>query len=93
LSAIALQIPAQQNEEPRRQHLRLGTPNNTRFEFTADQILRAADRTIFKGNVEIRTATLMGGYVIVRADEADFYTASGQIEVRGNVRMVSERAN
>ena len=53
-----------------------------------------------KGKVEIRTpvcvvvpaknAHMCGGYVVVRADEADLHEDSGQIDPRGSVTVTRE---
>ena len=52
-----------------------------------------------KGSVEIKTPVCIGGtdrqtcdgYVVLRADEADFHEDSGQIDARGNVRVTREK--
>jgi lipopolysaccharide assembly outer membrane protein LptD (OstA) len=53
-----------------------------------------------KGSVEIKTpvclkggaggALYCAGYVVLRADEAEFHEGSGQMEARGNVRVTRE---
>ena len=53
-----------------------------------------------KGSVEIKTPVCVkavqggalncAGYVVLRADAADFHEGSGQIEARGNVRVTRE---
>jgi hypothetical protein len=52
-----------------------------------------------KGSAEIRTPICVegpknthvcGGYIVLRADEADFHVDSGQIDARGNVQVVQE---
>lgn len=53
-----------------------------------------------KGNVEIRTpvcvvsgpggAHTCGGYIVLRAEQADFHEGSGQIDASGSVRVTNE---
>ena len=52
-----------------------------------------------KGDVEIKTPVCIAqptgqvcaGYVVVRADEADFHEDSGQIDARGKVTVTREK--
>lgn len=56
-----------------------------------------------KGSVEIKTPVCVGtgpgntqvcdGFVVLRADEADFHEDSGQIDAHGNVRVTREKKN
>jgi hypothetical protein len=48
----------------------------------ADTVLGSSDLVELRGNVEIKTDS-----ALVQADEVDYHLATGEMELRGNVRL------
>jgi lipopolysaccharide assembly outer membrane protein LptD (OstA) len=104
-SVCALAFAAQDNPADQRKHLSVPTTTYVRpVSVAAAQIERGPQYPSIihlKGDVEIRTpvrvATGTGtelacaGYVVLRADQADFHEDSGAVEASGNVRVTREK--
>ena len=99
LSLTALEYP----DQPK--YLSIPTQTSVRpISLTARRIERGLQYPsiiYLKGEIEIRTpicvrvgpdhAQYCDGYVVLRADEADFHEDSGQVEARGQVTVTREK--
>jgi hypothetical protein len=105
LCGSALVLAAQDKPADQRKHLSVPTPTSaTPIRIAASEIERGATYPSvihLKGDVEIRTPvcvttgpgtqTACAGYIVMRADEADFHEDSGEVEARGTVRVTREK--
>lgn len=104
LAICALALTAQDRPAPQLKHLSVPTRTNVNpTSVTALGIEREGEYPAIlhlTGSVEIKTpvclkagqrsALYCDGYVVLRADQADFHESSGQIEARGNVKVTRE---
>jgi lipopolysaccharide export system protein LptA len=105
LAVCALALTAQDYPAGQLKHLPIPAANGERpVSVAALEIERGAEypTTVhLKGSVEIRMAVCVhtgpgntqvcDGYMVLRAEEADFHEDSGQIDARGNVTVARER--
>ncbi|SPE41076.1 conserved exported hypothetical protein [Candidatus Sulfopaludibacter sp. SbA3] len=104
-AVCTLTLAAQEYPAGELKHLAVPTATSVRpVSVTAQEIQRETpvpSVTHLKGSVEIKTPVCVrsgpgneqvcDGYVVLRADEADFHEDTGQIEARGNVKVTREK--
>ena len=105
LAVCALGLPAQEYPAGQLKQLSVPTETNVRPVSVAaldiERGLHYPSVIHLKGSVEIKTPVCLAtgkgsrqicaGYIILRADEADFHEDSSRIEARGNVTVTREK--
>jgi lipopolysaccharide assembly outer membrane protein LptD (OstA) len=102
LAACALALTAQNYPSGQLKHLPIPTASGRPDSVAALEIERGAEypTTVhLKGSVEIKMPVCVNqpagqtcnGYVVLRADEADYHEDSGQVEARGSVKITREK--
>ncbi len=90
--------PAVSQDQPEQLHMQIATPQGNRVSMTAISMQRD-DRVIhLKGHVEIKSVMCVSAdasaakvceeAMVLRTDEADYHVDTGEIEARGNVRII-----
>ncbi len=85
--------------QPEQLHMQIATPQGNRVSMTALSMQRDGRVIHLKGHVEIKsvmcvpaadasTAKVCEEAMVLRTDEADYHVDTGEIEARGNVKII-----
>ncbi len=107
-TALVQRGASQAAPQPDQLHTQISTPQGNRISMTALSMQRDVSRTAdnavihLKGHVEIKTvvcipvagadAKVCEEAMVLRADEAEYHQDTGEIEARGNVRIIPRAA-